>query len=186
MHVCVCVCVCVRECVREREKMATWSGVMTSWVWDADVTMGGSHVTREPNGGSMAVSGLDNCKMASPGGRRLALTKFRVTRVWWRITANRAALYPTLSDHQMCKRVSVRVCVCAHGCVRVSHKRGRKEEGKRSWGESSGSFVHRGRVYGRQSVTHVVWFLIDKATYFLTHGGTNTAVVPSGTNTKTV
>ena len=59
-----------------------------------------------------------------------------------------------------------------------------KREGRR---RESGSFVHREHsqhTYGRQSVTHVVWFLIDKATYFLTHDGTNTAVVPSGTNTK--
>ena len=44
-------------------------------------------------------------------------------------------------------------------------------------------FYHRERTYGRQSVTHVVWFKIDKSVYFLTHGSTNT-VVPSGTNTK--
>ena len=82
----------------------------------------------------------------------------------------------------MCKR-----CRCVYVCVRarvcVSRKReGRREESDRERKRSG--FVHRQCAYGRQSVTHVVWFLIDKANYFLTHDGTNTAVVPSGTNTK--
>ena len=72
------------------------------------------------------------------------------------------------------------VCVCV--CVCVSSKRGRRESDRER--ERSGSFVHRERTYGRQSVTYVVWFLIDKSIYFLTHGGTKVAVVPTGKNTK--
>ena len=40
--------VCARVCA----KMATGPDVMMLSVCDADVTMGGSHITREPNGGS--------------------------------------------------------------------------------------------------------------------------------------
>ena len=68
-----CVCVC--------DKMATGPDVMTSSVCDVDVTMGGSHVTREPNGGSMAVSWLDNSKIAPPGDRHLEVTQFREKHV---------------------------------------------------------------------------------------------------------
>ena len=69
---CVCVCVCVCVC----DKMATGPDVMTSSVCDADGTMGGSHVAREPDGRSMAVSWLDRSKMAPSSGRRLSLTHF--------------------------------------------------------------------------------------------------------------
>ena len=50
----------------------------------------------------------------------------------------RVVLCPALSDRQMCVYV----------CVSVSEER---ERGKHR-GESSGCFVHRERVYGRQSV----------------------------------
>ena len=89
---------------------------------------------------------------------------------------NKAKFCPMLSDHQMCEKMLVRVC--------VSRKGGRRRRKSDREGKRSSSFVHRQHAYGWQSVMHVVWFLIDQATYLLTHGGTNTAVVPSGTNTK--
>ena len=112
--------------------------------------------------------------MAPSDGRRLALTHF---------CEKHTCLMADKDDVRCAKR-----CRCVYVCVRVRVCVSQKREGRRRESDRerkrSGSFVHRQRVYGRQSVTHVVWFLTDKATYFLTHDGTNTAVVPSGTNTK--
>ena len=115
------------------------------------------------------------------GGRRLALTQFREKHTCLMADNERQskALSDVIWPSDVQKDVGACICARVWVCVLVA-----REGGGKAIVRGREAFVHRERTYGRQSVTHVVWFQIDKAVYFLTHGGTNTAVVPSGTNTK--